>query len=232
MARSTIVLAALTMGVSTLAFAQTPVTPVPGAAAAPAAVAAPAKATDATTVAPPALAQPAKAATADNVNMTQQITNKLTASGFTDVKVIPESFFIQAKDKAGDQVSVIMEHGSMMIFTTADAQSPDAKPAPSGMFADIPVNEDLSSKLVGLDIYSANNQKIGTIKDIAFGAHGVKAYIVGVGGFLGMGDHYVAIRPAAIKIGYTASDKKWHATMETTAADLKAAPEYKYVSNS
>ena len=49
---------------------------------------------------------------------------------------------------------------------------------------------------------------------------------VSVGGFLGMGDHYVVVRPSAISL--KAKDNKWHATMNVNADQLKAAPEYKY----
>ena len=98
------------------------------------------------------------------------------------------------------------------------------------MFATIPAGEDLSSNLIGLDIYNGANEKIGEIKDIAMNAGRVHAYIIGVGGFLGMGDHYVAVTPQSITISYVATDKKWHATMNTDAAALKAAPEYKYQS--
>lgn len=226
MTRSTIAIAALMMGVSTLAFAQTPsATPAPGTS--PSATSAmPGKTTDTT-----APAMQAKPTTADN-GTTKTLTEKLTAAGYTDVRTMPDSIIVHAKDKSGSPVSVIMEHGTMTVFTAADAMEADAKPGAGRYFTDIPANEDLSSKLVGLDVYNATNQKIGTIKDIAFGPQGVKAYIVAVGGFLGMGDRFVAIRPAAIKVGYTASDRKWHATMQTTAAELKAAPEYKYATNS
>jgi sporulation protein YlmC with PRC-barrel domain len=98
------------------------------------------------------------------------------------------------------------------------------------MFTTIPTTEDLSSNLIGLDIYNNTKDKIGTVKDIAMTAGRVNAYIVGVGGFLGMGDHYVAVTPSAITINYDPTDKKWHATMNTDAAALKAAPEYKYAS--
>jgi hypothetical protein len=81
-----------------------------------------------------------------------------------------------------------------------------------------------------LDIYNAKQEKIGTVKDIAMSGGRVNAYIVGVGGFLGVGDHYVAVMPSAIAITYGVIEKKWHATMDTDAAALKAAPEYKYAS--
>jgi hypothetical protein len=51
---------------------------------------------------------------------------------------------------------------------------------------------------------------------------------VSVGGFLGMDEHYVVVNPSAITVTYSDSDKKWHAAMNATADQLKAAPEFKY----
>ena len=86
--------------------------------------------------------------------------------------------------------------------------------------------------MVGLSVYNDANQDIGKIKDIAFDRNGVKAYIVAVGGFLGMGDHYVAVKPSAVHINRNSNSTQWRATMNTNADQLKAAPEYKYSSNS
>ena len=75
-----------------------------------------------------------------------------------------------------------------------------------------------------------DKQNIGTIKDIALSASGLNGYIVGVGGFLGMGERYVVVRPSAIS--FKAKANKWHATMNANADQLRAAPEYKYSSKS
>jgi sporulation protein YlmC with PRC-barrel domain len=96
----------------------------------------------------------------------------------------------------------------------------------------VPPQEELTSNVVGLSVYNNDKKDIGTIKDLAFDSTGAKAYILAVGGFLGMGDHYVAVRPSAINLSYNGSDKKWHAEMNANADQLKAAPEYKYPSNS
>jgi PRC-barrel domain len=108
---------------------------------------------------------------------------------------------------------------------------PNARADAGGMFATVPAQEDLTSNVVGLDVYNGANQNIGKIKDIAFDQNGVEAYIVSVGGLLGVGTHYVAVKPAAINISYDAAAKKWHAAMDTNADQLKGAPEYKYSSN-
>jgi len=99
------------------------------------------------------------------------------------------------------------------------------------MFTSVPPQEELSSKVVGLEVYNNANQDVGKIKDIAYDQSGVKAYIVAVGGFLGMGDHYVAVQPSAVQLIWDSNAKKWHAAMNTDANQLKAAPEYKYSSN-
>ena len=98
------------------------------------------------------------------------------------------------------------------------------------MFTSVPASDELSSKVVGLDVYNNDHQNIGTIKDVAYNGTSVSGYILGVGGFLGVGDHYVAVRPSAVKLGYDAKDSKWHATIDANAGQLKSAPEYKYPS--
>ncbi|KIZ43283.1 hypothetical protein OO17_11580 [Rhodopseudomonas palustris] len=99
----------------------------------------------------------------------------------------------------------------------------------TGSFVAVPNDDDLSSRVVGLDIYNNDNKDIGQIKDIALSRSGkAQAYIVSVGGFLGIDEHYVAVRPSALNISYKTTDKKWHATMDATASQLKAAPEFKY----
>jgi hypothetical protein len=82
----------------------------------------------------------------------------------------------------------------------------------------------LASRLVGLGIQNNGNETIGDIDDIVLtDAGAVKAYIVSVGGFLGMGTKYVAIDPKAVAM--TRQDEKtWKATMNATKDQLKAAP--------
>ena len=94
------------------------------------------------------------------------------------------------------------------------------------MFTYVPAQDELSSNVIGLEVYNEDKKNIGTIKDIALDANGLNGYIVNVGAFLGMGDHYVVVRPSAIS--FNAKNDKWHAKMNVNADQLKAAPEYKY----
>ncbi|MGA2999612.1 PRC-barrel domain-containing protein [Bradyrhizobium sp.] len=164
--------------------------------------------------------------------------NCLQQSGFTNIKVVPDSFLVQANDKSGNPVTMFIGPDSATEFTTVGSndQTSGSTAGKSdmqsgGLFTNIPAKDELSSKVVGLDVYNNANQNIGTIKDVAYNGTNVNGYILGVGGFLGMGDHYVAVRPSAIKLSYDAKDKKWHANMDANADQLKAAPEYKYPSN-
>jgi sporulation protein YlmC with PRC-barrel domain len=51
-----------------------------------------------------------------------------------------------------------------------------------------------ASKLVGVNVYNDANEKIGDINDVILDKAGkVENIILGVGGFLGMGEHYVAV---------------------------------------
>lgn len=51
-----------------------------------------------------------------------------------------------------------------------------------------------SSKLIGMDVYNGTNEKIGNIQDLILDKSGkVENVILGVGGFLGMDEHYVAV---------------------------------------
>jgi hypothetical protein len=105
--------------------------------------------------------------------------------------------------------------------------APPGNPINTGFMAQQP-GDRLASRLVGLNIQSTAKEDIGEIYDIVLTDQAaVKAYIVSVGGLLGIGTKYVAIDPNAVTL--TRQDEKtWKATMNATRDQLKAAPEYKY----
>ena len=120
----------------------------------------------------------------------------------------------------------IAKHAGISEVFVCTAMPPGPNLPPSGMFTYVPAQDELSSNVIGLDVYNEDKQNIGTIKDMALDANGLNGYIVSVGGFLGKGDHYVVVRPSAISL--EAKDNEWYATMNVNADQLKAAPEYKY----
>ena len=57
-----------------------------------------------------------------------------------------------------------------------------------------------SSKLIGVNVYNDNNEKIGDIQELIVDKSGkVDNVILGVGGFLGMGEHCVAVPMEKLK---------------------------------
>jgi sporulation protein YlmC with PRC-barrel domain len=51
-----------------------------------------------------------------------------------------------------------------------------------------------TSKLVGLNVYNDSNESLGSINDLLTDKSGdIKAVVIGVGGFLGVGEHLVAV---------------------------------------
>ena len=95
-------------------------------------------------------------------------------------------------------------------------------------FSTVSKDEMFSSKLKGLTIQNQKDESVGEITDLAIKDHQLDALILSVGGFLGMGEHYVAVSPSSVNVRYDAKDNKWLATMNTTKEALKAAPEFKY----
>ena len=95
-------------------------------------------------------------------------------------------------------------------------------------FSTVGKDEMFSSKLKGLNVYNQKDENVGEITDIAMKGNQVDALILSVGGFLGMGEHYVAVSPSSVSIRHDAKNDKWVASMNTTKEALKAAPEFKY----
>ena len=112
--------------------------------------------------------------------------------------------------------------------TQNDATMAATSPTGASM-VNLSSSDMLSSNIIGLDIYDGPKNDIGKVNAIAFSkSKTVEAYILSVGGFLGMGVHYVAVAPDAVMISYDTTAKKWHGTMDTTKAQIKAMPEFKF----
>ena len=97
-------------------------------------------------------------------------------------------------------------------------------------FSTVSKDEMFSSKLKGLTIQNQKDESVGEITDLAIKDHQLDALILSVGGFLGMGEHYVAVSPSSVNVHYDQKNDKWLASMSTTKEALKAAPEFKYPS--
>lgn len=85
-----------------------------------------------------------------------------------------------------------------------------------------------SSKLVGLSVYNQANERIGDINDLILGPDGkISKAVIGVGGFLGMGEKLVALDFADIQLNRDA-DGSMRATVDSSKETLESAPEFQY----
>ncbi len=113
-----------------------------------------------------------------------------------------------------------------------------------------------ASKLIGVNVYNEQNEKLGDINEVLMDRTGkVAGVVIGVGGFLGMGEYDVLVgldkvkfvneplrattsssRPAAPVGSATTArniNEKWypdHAIMSGTKDQLKSLPQFKYSS--
>jgi hypothetical protein len=159
------------------------------------------------------------------------------------------------------KITTLLAAGSiaaLSLMTTAVAQNTTTTPAAQST---APASMNFksawrSSKLIGLDIYNRADEKLGDINEILFDRDGkVMAVVIGVGGFLGMGEHDVAVsldklkfveephksaktadKDKATTTGTTAAARRdtandWapdHAVMDATKDQLKAMKQFKY----
>jgi hypothetical protein len=114
----------------------------------------------------------------------------------------------------------------------AQSPSPNASSSSaqaSGKFVtDQKPDQMLASKFKGTDVIGTNNEKIGDVSDILFDKDGkVLAYIVGVGGFLGIGSKDVALMPTAFQVKPPTDKDNLKLQLAMTKDELKAAPDFK-----
>jgi sporulation protein YlmC with PRC-barrel domain len=89
--------------------------------------------------------------------------------------------------------------GSALLATVAFAQTPTATSDRANMAPAAASDSSFqgnwrASKLVGLSVYNDGNESLGSINDLLTDKSGnIKAVVIGVGGFLGVGEHLVAI---------------------------------------
>ncbi|MFC0217790.1 hypothetical protein FHS82_000221 [Pseudochelatococcus lubricantis] len=122
--------------------------------------------------------------------------------------------------------AVLLSSAALAVPALAQTAPTPASPA---AVAPVSAASVLSSNLIGLNVANAGNETIGEIKDLVLGTgNELTGIVVSVGGFLGLGEHYVVLDPSTVAVTYNETDKKWEARANATAEQLKAAPAFKY----
>jgi sporulation protein YlmC with PRC-barrel domain len=136
---------------------------------------------------------------------------------------------------------------------SAPTQSPTA-PSTTASATQQQSHQWRGSQLIGLDVYNDKDEKVGDVTELITNANGqVEAVVVGVGGFLGLGRHDVALRwedlrfvneprrtaatppagdkratPPATSVQRANPEAPDHAVISLTTDELKALPAFKY----
>jgi sporulation protein YlmC with PRC-barrel domain len=155
------------------------------------------------------------------------------------------SYGSQAEAEAAMKSSSICNQTTAQAPTSSNptAQAPSGTtttaPAPAGggatvglggdtkIMTDVPPNSMPVTNYYKQNVYDAQNNKIGDVDDVLLGADGkITALVIGVGGFLGIGEKHVIVPFTAVKA--ERKDNKWQLTMNSSKDELKAAPGFKY----
>jgi sporulation protein YlmC with PRC-barrel domain len=114
-----------------------------------------------------------------------------------------------------------------------EAAKPEAAAKPAASSAKF-VNSQrsdqfLASKFKGTDVVGNDNQKIGDVSDILFDKEGkIEAYVIGVGGFLGIGAKDVALAPSTFQVvpGDKSKNESDKLKLSMTKDELKQAATF------
>ncbi len=81
---------------------------------------------------------------------------------------------------------------------------------------------------IGQSVYNGQNESIGSVNDLIMKKDGgLVAAVIGVGGFLGIGEKNVAVPMEKVTVAQNTQDGSVKLTTSETAESLKAAPEFK-----
>jgi len=137
---------------------------------------------------------------------------------------------------------VIATAVSGLMATTAFAQSstapaPGAQPSASNAASPATANfitaqtsdQWVSSKFIGTDVVGNDNEKIGDVSDVLFDKNGtILGYVVGVGGFLGIGAKDVALAPSSFEtVPASDSSSAPKLKLSMTKEQLQQAADFK-----
>jgi sporulation protein YlmC with PRC-barrel domain len=115
----------------------------------------------------------------------------------------------------------------MVLPALAQGTPPAAAPAPAATatttMPSTASGEWRASKLIGVNVYNEQNEKLGDISEIILDKSGkVDGVVIGVGGFLGMGQHDIKVEMSKLK--FVDEPVKTSSTTNTTTTGTGARP--------
>jgi sporulation protein YlmC with PRC-barrel domain len=141
---------------------------------------------------------------------------------------------------------------SVAAFAQSTAPAPSRTPAVSATTTETitHISQWRASKLVGVSVYNTKNERLGDINEILLDKSGrVSGVVIGVGGFLGMGERDILVgldqlkfvdEPLPVTTGSAstttarparAANEQWypdHAVVDASKDQIKAMSQFKY----
>jgi hypothetical protein len=125
----------------------------------------------------------------------------------------------------------------LMVSPLAIAQTTQSPPAAQSPGTAQPqwyshqADEMRASKLIGTNVKNDANETIGSINELVLGKDGkVAAVVIGVGGFLGIGEREVAVDFGSMRLSRDTNGNTV-AMLNATKDSLKAAPAWTWASD-
>jgi PRC-barrel domain len=132
-----------------------------------------------------------------------------------------------AEPAAGDTMGAAPEATGTMATEPAPADTMAAGDAPRDAFVPLAAAELTAERLEGATVYSQADESIGDISQLNLDPDGkITEAIVDVGGFLGMGEHRVAIAFDEMNVVNDPETGDVRVYIDTTREDLEQRPEY------
>lgn len=133
-------------------------------------------------------------------------------------------------DSSVPKVVIPEAEGPAATTTAAGTAPPKVMAAPAAASTQVlwysqSKDEMRASKLIGAAVKNPAGETIGDVNEVLFDNTGkVNAVVVGVGGFLGMGEREVAITFGSLRMAPGGDDGRTVITIDATKETLKSAP--------
>jgi sporulation protein YlmC with PRC-barrel domain len=144
---------------------------------------------------------------------------------FATASIFAPAAFAQSATQPADNNAPAMK---MSPATTATAPAATSSAAAGSYLTEQAADQVSANTYIGQSVYNGNNESIGKVTDLIMQKQGgIVAAVVGVGGFLGIGQKNVAVPIGNVTVAQNTQDGTVKLTTSETVDSLKAAPEFK-----
>lgn len=141
--------------------------------------------------------------------------------------------FAYAQDATAPAATTTQAPAATGVAPSTDTMAPAVKTGETAAMNDTYLTEQSTTQVsandfIGQPVYNSANESIGDINDLIIEEQGgIVAAVVGVGGFIGIGEKNVAVPMSKLTVTREADGNDVKLTTMETAETLKAAPEFK-----